>query len=71
MSYTGLAVKDGMAAQLAYLEATDPDCSPERKAAIDADLRLYCGRDTEAMIVLARHLVAANLDMKVAGHPQA
>ena len=71
LSYAGLAVKDGMAAQLAYVEATDPACTPARKAAIDADLRLYCGRDTEAMIVLARHLVAAAPDMKVAGHPQA
>lgn len=56
MSYAGLEVKDGMAAQLAYLEATDPACTPERKAAIDASLRLYCGRDTEAMIVLAKHV---------------
>ncbi|MGK2911815.1 MAG: DUF2779 domain-containing protein [Sphingobium sp.] len=44
LSYAALVVSDGMQAQLAYLEA------------IDAALRLYCGRDTEAMIVLADHL---------------
>lgn len=59
MNYAGLVVKDGLQAQQVYLEAIGPDCSAERRAEIDAGLRLYCGRDTEAMIVLARHLVAA------------
>ncbi len=56
LDYGELAVGDGMQAQEAYLEATRPDCDPDRKAQIERDLRLYCGRDTEAMIVLARHL---------------
>jgi hypothetical protein len=57
MSYTDLHVRDGMQAQQVYMEAISPSCSDERRAEIDAGLRLYCGRDTEAMIVLARHLV--------------
>lgn len=57
MNYASLDVKDGMQAQQVYLEAIHPDCSQERRQAIDAGLRLYCGRDTEAMIVLARHLI--------------
>lgn len=56
LSYAGLDVKDGMQAQQVYMEAIGPDCSADRRAEIDAGLRLYCGRDTEAMIVLARRL---------------
>jgi len=56
LDYSELAVGDGMAAQEAYLEATDPSCTAMRKVEIERDLRIYCGRDTEAMIVLARHL---------------
>jgi hypothetical protein len=56
LDYSELAVGDGLQAQEAYLEAIDPDCSALRKAEIERDLRVYCGRDTTAMIVLARHL---------------
>jgi hypothetical protein len=56
LGYAGLEVKDGGGAQDAYLEAIADDTSEDRRAAIDKALRTYCGRDTEAMIALARAL---------------
>jgi hypothetical protein len=56
MNYAGLEVKDGNSVQEAYIEAIDPRTDDRRKAALDAALRAYCKRDTEAMIVLARRL---------------
>ncbi|WP_176593024.1 DUF2779 domain-containing protein [Sphingobium sp. EM0848] len=56
LDYTELEVKDGGNAQAAYLEAISPTTTDDRRAALDVALRTYCGRDTEAMIVLARHL---------------
>lgn len=56
MDYAGLEVKDGGSAQYAYAEAIASDCTAERRVTLDAALRAYCGRDTEAMIVLARCL---------------
>ena len=58
MDYASLEVKDGGSAQEAYLEAIDDGCTAERRIALDTALRAYCGRDTEAMIVLARRLCA-------------
>ena len=56
MDYASLEVKDGGSAQEAYVEAIAAGCTDERRSALDAALRAYCGRDTEAMIVLARRL---------------
>ena len=56
LDYAALDVKDGMQAQAVYLEATAPETTHERRAAIDAGLREYCARDTEAMMVLAARL---------------
>ena len=56
LDYSELEVKDGGNAQAAYLEAISPSTTDNRRAALDLALRAYCGRDTEAMIVLARHL---------------
>jgi hypothetical protein len=56
LDYAGLEVKDGRSAQRAYLEAIAADTTVPRLRAIDAALRAYCGRDTEAMIVLASAL---------------
>ena len=67
LDYALLEIKDGGNAQQAYLEAISPECSPDRRKAIDAALRIYCGRDTEAMIILARRLCSE----KSAGHLQA
>ncbi len=59
LDYADLDVKDGGAAQQAYLEAIADGTTPERRNTLDVALRLYCGRDTEAMVVLARRLVTA------------
>lgn len=56
LDYASLDVKDGGGAQNAYMEAIDDTCSSDRRLEIDGALRIYCGRDTEAMIVLARRL---------------
>lgn len=58
LDYAELEVKDGGSAQVAYLEAIGDGCTVERRVALDAALRIYCGRDTEAMIVLARRLTS-------------
>ena len=55
--YEGLQVKDGGAAQAAWLEASDPDTDPQRRWALEEAMRAYCKRDTEAMIAVARVLV--------------
>ncbi len=57
MDYAGLEVKDGGSAQEAYVEAIAAGTTSARRIALDAALRAYCGRDTEAMIVLARRLL--------------
>ena len=54
MDYAALEVKDGGSAQDAYAEGIAVGCTKDRWLALDAALRAYCGRDTEAMIVLAR-----------------
>jgi len=58
MDYAGLEVKDGGSAQEAYVEAIAAGTTLARRVALDAALRAYCGRDTEAMIILARRLLA-------------
>jgi hypothetical protein len=57
LDYAPLDVGDGEAAQMVYLEAIDPGCTPERREAIAAALRTYCARDTYAMIVVLRKLL--------------
>lgn len=56
LDYGDLTVKDGQAAQLAYLEAIATETSKARRNEIEAGLRAYCRRDTEAMMVLANRL---------------
>jgi hypothetical protein len=51
-------VRDGDAAQQAWLEATDPATAPERIATLHRDLLDYCRRDTEAMVAVAQALAA-------------
>lgn len=51
LSYADLAIKDGMAAMLAYARLmTDKTLTPAERAQIAADLKAYCGRDTFAMV---------------------
>jgi Domain of unknown function(DUF2779) len=60
LSYESLGVAGKVAnggdAQAAYLEAIDPTTSPERKAAIHAELLAYCKLDTLAMVRVWEHL---------------
>lgn len=56
LGYDALEVKDGGSAQEAYVEAIGAGCSGERREALDVALRTYCGRDTWAMVVVARGL---------------
>lgn len=50
-------VQDGVGAQLAYIEAAlNPDTTTARKQFIKKALRIYCGRDTWGMVVVAHHL---------------
>jgi hypothetical protein len=53
MDYESLeGVHEGTEASAAYLEAISPSTSPERKAALRAELLDYCRHDTEAMVRL-------------------
>ena len=49
-------VAEGMGAVEAYLEAIQPETTPERRAEIDEQLRVYCRQDTEAMVRLVHFL---------------
>jgi hypothetical protein len=51
-----LGSRHAAVAQQAYIKAIAADTSLERRLALDMALRVYCSRDTEAMIVLARRL---------------
>lgn len=49
--YEGLPIADGQTAGREWLRAVyGPDVTPEQKAAVLANLRAYCGRDTGAMV---------------------
>lgn len=50
-------VQDGMSAQMAYLEAVSPACTPERRADLKGKLEAYCALDTLAMVEVVRALV--------------
>jgi hypothetical protein len=56
LSYEDLEVKDGRAAQVAWLAASHPDASPEYKARLREAMLRYCERDTWAMVALVRAL---------------
>jgi hypothetical protein len=52
-------VQHGLSAQLAWREATSERTAPERRGQLRDRMLVYCRRDTEAMLVLARRLGAA------------
>ncbi|MBX7492041.1 DUF2779 domain-containing protein [Qipengyuania sp. 1NDW9] len=56
ISYSELAVQDGMAAQRVFLEAVELPNSSKQKADHGLALREYCAMDTWAMVELLRHL---------------
>lgn len=59
LDYSDLEVGDGLAAQLAWLEARSEQCTTERRAQIAASLEDYCERDTHAMVILLRRMIGA------------
>ena len=61
-------VQEGTAAQVAYLYATlDPNTTPERKADLEAKLRVYCRQDTWAMVEVAYFLARQARPIRPAG----
>jgi hypothetical protein len=60
LNYEGLEVQDGDMAQLAYLEAINPETSQERRETIRTNLLEYCGRDTEGLVSLTRLFAGAS-----------
>jgi hypothetical protein len=59
LSYSNLeGVKDGLAAQAAYLVATAADTPTERREALRGQLSEYCALDTLAMFELVKALTA-------------
>lgn len=52
-------VRDGLAAQTAYLAAIDPATSPERRAALRQGLTNYCRQDTLALVRLVEFFARA------------
>jgi Domain of unknown function(DUF2779) len=53
-------VQEGTGAQVAYIEAAlNPSTTPDRKADLDGKLRIYCRRDTWAMVEIAQFLAQA------------
>jgi CRISPR/Cas system-associated exonuclease Cas4 (RecB family) len=61
LDYGMLEVKDGGDAQAAWSEAADPACDPVRRSALEEALKVYCARDTWAMVVLARKIGMENV----------
>ncbi len=55
-------VQSGADAQASYREATHPDTSDERKAALRSALLDYCRRDTEALMVVLDRLTVSTGD---------
>jgi hypothetical protein len=47
-------VRDGVEAQLAYLEAVEPSTSSDRRDALREHLLRYCERDTLALVRLVQ-----------------
>lgn len=59
LSYSDLeGVRDGQGAQIAYLEATAPETTLQRRVQLHGQLSSYCGLDTLAMVELVRALSA-------------
>ena len=56
MDYATLeGINEGTAASDGFVEAIQPDVSPERKAELEEQLRRYCRFDTEAMVEVVRY----------------
>jgi len=56
LDYASLdGIRDGTAAADGFIEAIDPATDARRKAELEAELRLYCRFDTEAMLRIVRY----------------
>jgi hypothetical protein len=56
MDYAKLeGIREGTAASDGFIEAIDPETSPERKAELEEQLLRYCRFDTEAMVEVLRY----------------
>lgn len=61
LDYSALgAVRDGLGAQTAYLEAIAPETTHDRRESLREALLTYCGYDTLALVKLVEHLGAAS-----------
>lgn len=59
LDYAALGdVRNGEAAQSAYLEAIDPGTPEQRRAVLQRELLAYCRLDTLAMVELSRCFAA-------------
>ena len=56
MTYEGLAVANGGDAQLAYYAILSGKLPPAEAEQLRADLKIYCGQDTLAMVKILEHL---------------
>jgi hypothetical protein len=56
-------VQDGLSAQAAYHEATDPETPEERRDALRACLLDYCGLDTLALVRVAHRFATVDVDV--------
>jgi hypothetical protein len=57
MDYANLqGINEGMGAANGFLEAIDPNTTPQRKAELEEQLLRYCRFDTEAMVEIAKFL---------------
>ena len=57
MAYEGLSIQEGTQASLEYLRMLDPSTRPEERKKIHADLLIYCGHDTLAMVKIREELL--------------
>ncbi len=58
MTYKGMAIADGLAAQKAYTRLMTERLTEVERATIMADLRAYCGQDTMGMVKILERLWA-------------
>ena len=59
MSFAALeGINEGMGASDGFLEAINPETSPERKLELEEQLIRYCRFDTEAMVEIVRFFTA-------------
>jgi len=57
MAYEGLSIQEGTLASLEYLRMLDPSTRPEERKKIRAELLIYCGHDTLAMVRIREELL--------------